>query len=151
VSGPIERTRYELRVDASPHEVIAALVDFGPERRRIWRETSHPAVFRVHRIGDREAEVTEGVPFAWSRERYDWSIPGIVTLTQLDSNVARNGLIRYDIQAAGAGSLIRCERYREFHGIRGRIAGTLMTLAGPWILRRQLAAGIARRSTARST
>lgn len=140
----VERTRYELRSDLPVEQVVAALVHFGPDRSRVWRETSHPRVYRVHRVDDHEAEVTEGVPFAWSRERYEWSTPGVVTLTQLDSNVARNGTIRYTIDPDGTGSRITCDRYREFHGARGRIAGTLMALAGRRILARQLAAGLAR-------
>jgi hypothetical protein len=144
VAGPVEQTHYELWVDAAPERVVAALVDFGEDRGRIWRETSHPAVYRVHRLGDHEAEATEGVPFAWSRERYVWSRPGVVTLTQLESNVARNGLIRYEVRPAGSGSRITCDRSREFYGLRGRVAGTLMVLAGRWILRRQLRAGLMR-------
>jgi hypothetical protein len=98
-----------------PHErLVAALVDFGSERARIYPETSHRAVYRLHRLGPHMVEVTEGMPWAWSRERYDWSQPGVVTLTQLDSKVARNGTIRYEIQAEGTGSRIRCDRYREF-------------------------------------
>jgi hypothetical protein len=143
-SGPIERTRYELWVPIPPERVVAALVDFGPERARIYPETSHPAVYRVHRVGEHDAEVTEGMTWAWSRELYDWSRPGVVTLTQLDSNVARNGTIRYEIEPEGTGSRIRCDRYREFYGVRGRVAGTFMRLFGAAILRRQLRAGLSR-------
>jgi len=80
VPGPTEDTHYELRVAAPPDLVLAALVAFGPERATIWRETSHPNVYRLHRLGEHEADVTEGVPFAWSRERYDWSRPGVITI-----------------------------------------------------------------------
>jgi hypothetical protein len=47
----------------------------------------------------------------------------VVTLTQLDSNVARDGLIRYDITPVQEGSRIVCTRSRAFYGTRGRIAG----------------------------
>ena len=144
MAGPIERTRYAITLDLAPAEVLGALVYFGPDRSEIWRETSHPAVYRVHDVGETDAEVTEGVPFAWSRERYDWSEPGVVTLTQLASNVARNGTIRYEITAEGSGSVVTCDRYREFHGLRGRLAGTLMTLFGARLLKAQLRAGCER-------
>jgi hypothetical protein len=144
MDGPVERTRYELRIALEPERVFGALVDFGPDRARIWRETSHPEVYRLHWLGDDQAEVTEGVPFAWSRERYDWSQPGAVTLTQLASNVARNGMIRYEVTADGDGSRIACDRYREFYGPRGRLAGTFMLLFGRSVLRRQLRAGLER-------
>ena len=142
--GPVERTRYELTVDLPPSRVIATLVDFGQNRVRIWRETSHPRVYRLHRLSEHQAEVTEGVPFAWSRERYDWSESGVVRLTQLESNVARNGIIQYEVRAAGRGSAIHCERYREFYGLRSRIVGTFMVAFGRRILRGQLLAGLRR-------
>jgi len=144
VSGPVEDTRYVLRVELPPDAVLAALVDFSPERQRVWRETSHPSVYRVHEVGQTWADVTEGIPFSWSRERYDWSRPGIVTLTQLDSNVARDGTIRYEIEPDGAGSRITCTRHREFFGARGRLAGTVMRLIGPAVLKSQLGAGLER-------
>lgn len=106
--------------------------------------THYTLLCRLHRLGDTDADVTEGLPFTWSRERRDWSQPGAVTLTQLDSNVARDGTIRHEIQPDGSGSRITCERHREFFGLRGRIAGSLMVMAGQWILKRQLRAGILR-------
>ena len=144
MAGPVEDTRYELRLEMPPDAVLQALVDFSPERHRIWPETSHPSVYRVHEVGESWADVTEGIPFSWSHERYDWSRPGIVTLTQLDSNVARNGTIRYEIEPDGAGSMITCTRHREFFGARGRLAGTFMGLIGPAVLKRQLRAGLER-------
>jgi hypothetical protein len=142
--GPIEDTRYELTVSASSADVLVALTDFGPMRPQIWPETSHPRIYRVHEVGAGTAEVTEGVPQTWSRERYDWSQPGVVTLTQLDSNVSRNGTIRYTLTPSSAGTHIACVRHREFYGVRGRLAGTLMRAIGARILPRQLRGGIER-------
>ena len=133
-----------LRLELPPDAVLQALVDFSPERQRVWRETSHPAVYRIHEVRETQADVTEGIPFSWSRERYDWSRPGIVTLTQLESNVARNGTITYEIEPDGSGSRITCTRHREFFGARGRVAGTVMRLIGPVVLKRQLRAGLER-------
>lgn len=142
--GPIERTTYRLRVDLPIDTVFAALIDFGPRRAETWRETSHPRTYAVHHVGDQSAEVTEGVPFSWSRERYEWEEPSSVHLTQLDSNVARNGAIHYQLSSDRNGTVIECDRYREFFGIRGRIAGLLMVIAGSAILKRQLEAGLQR-------
>ncbi len=144
MSGPVENTRYELSVPFPPDVVLGALLDFSDRRPRVWPETSHPAVYEVHSLDATHAEVTEGVPFAWSRERYDWSEPGVVRLTQLDSNVARNGSIQYRVEASGAGTRIVCDRHRAFFGWRGRLAGLLMTAAAGPILRRQLRKGIER-------
>jgi hypothetical protein len=156
--GPTERTHWELDTPLSVEAVTDALVDFSPRREVISKETCDPAVYRVHAVGQTWAEVTEGVAYAWSRERYDWSVPEVVTLTQLESNVAEPvGTIRYAISPLhDGGARIVCERYRVFRGPRGRLAGTLMVLIGRWILRRQfrlalerVAAGPRRRPGAR--
>jgi hypothetical protein len=137
--GPTERTHWELDTPLSAEAVTGALVDFSPRREVIWKETCDPAVYRVHALGDTWAEVTEGVSYAWSRERYDWSVPGVVSLTQLEGNIAEPvGTIRYEITALpGGGSRIVCDRYRRFRGRRGRVLGTFMVLFGPRILRWQ--------------
>lgn len=144
--GPTEHTHWELETALPPSAVLDALVDFGPRREVIWKETCDPAVYRVHAVGDSWAEVTEGVSYAWSRERYDWSTPGVVTLTQLEANIAEPvGTIRYTIASRpDGGSRIVCERYRQFRGRRGRVLGTFMRLFGPRILRWQFHQSMAR-------
>lgn len=44
----------------------------------------------------------------------------------------------------GTGTRIVCNRHREFYGIRGYLAGTVMKTLGAVILRRQLRRGIER-------
>lgn len=141
-----EHTIWELRSPLAADRVIAALIEFTDDRARIWRETSHPDVYRVHDRGPTWTEVTEGIPRAWRGERYDWSAPGIVTLHQLDSNIAEpGGLIAYQIDADRRGSRVRCDRHRSFRGTRaGRLAAIYMRLFGPCILRHQFAAGLQR-------
>ena len=141
-----ERTHWELDTPLSVDAVTDALVDFSPRRELVWRETCDPAVYRVHEVGPTWADVTEGVSFAWSRERYDWSVPGLVTLTQLEANIARPvGTIRYEITARpGGGSRIVCDRHRVFRGPRGMVLGMFMVLLGSHVLRAQFRAGLAR-------
>jgi hypothetical protein len=144
--GPIEHTRWQLDTPLAADVVIAALVDFSARRQVIWKETCDPAVYRVHAVGHTWAEVTEGVSYAWSRERYEWSVPEVVTLTQLDANIAEPvGRIRYTVASLpDGGARVVCERYRVFRGLRGRVLGTLMVLFGPQILRRQFQASLDR-------
>jgi hypothetical protein len=144
--GPTEHTRWQLDTPLAADAVMAALVDFSPRREVTWKETCDPAVYRVHAVGHTWAEVTEGVPYAWSRERYDWSVPEVVTLTQLDSNIAEPvGTIRYTIASQPDGSArVVCERYRVFRGPRGRVLGTFMVLFGPRILRAQFRTSLKR-------
>ena len=140
-----ERTRYTLDVPYAPAQVLRALVDFSDRRRAIWPETSHPAVYRLHTLTTTGADVTEGLPFSWSREHYDWSDPGRVVLRQVDSNMARpGGTIEYRITATSNGSRIECHRQRRFVGIRGHLLGSIMVVLGARILRRQLRNGLNR-------
>jgi hypothetical protein len=147
VSGPVERTHWELDHGLPPGQVQAALVDFSDRRPRIWTETCHPAVYRVHAVGDRWAEATEGVPGAWSRERYEWTAAGKVTLSQLDGNlVEKMGRIEYTIvDGPRGGSRVACERTRYFRDdLNSRLRGSMMRLAGSAILRRQFRLGLDR-------
>jgi hypothetical protein len=137
--GLSEHTRWQLDTPLTAEAVMATLVDFSPRRQVIWKETCDPAVYRVHVVSHTWAEVTEGVSYAWSRERYDWSVPEVVTLTQLEANIAEPvGTIRYTIAPLpDGGARIVCERYRVFRGPRGRVLGTFMVLFGSRILRSQ--------------
>lgn len=142
----VEHTTWELDTEMSPAAVLAALVDFGPDRPRIWSESSHPRVFAVNEVGPTWADVTEGVTVSWSREHYDWSKPGLVTLTQLDSNVAEpSGTIRYTLTPTPAGTHIACDRHRVYRGtFDGMLAGLFMRFLGRRILRWQFARGLGR-------
>lgn len=142
----VEHTTWALETSMPLDAVLAAIVDFGPNRARIWSETAHPAVLEVHALGETWAEVTEGVPSAWSRERYDWSAPGVVTLTQEDSNVAQpGGTIHYTLTPTRLGTRIACDRRRTYVvSLDGLVAGTFMRLAGRIVLRWQFARGLAR-------
>jgi hypothetical protein len=140
-----EQTRYTLDVAYPPEHVVNALVDFSGRRRTIWPETSHPSVYRVHAITATTADVTEGLPFSWSREHYDWSEPGRVLLRQVDSNMASpGGTIEYRITATATGSRVECRRQRTFIGLRGHLLGSIMVLVGAPILSRQLGNGLRR-------
>jgi hypothetical protein len=128
---------FDLETPVPPAAVLAAAVDFSDRRPDLW-PTIERRVYRVHARGDTWAEVTEGSRFLgtiWARERYDWSTPGCVCATVLDSNVFRPG---------GTWELAATERdgrtkvtvtsRRKARGTRGRILGTVLSLAGPSIL-----------------
>ena len=140
-----EQTRYTLDVPYPPEDVVNALVDFSPRRGVVWPETSHPSVYRVHSVTATTADVTEGLPFSWSREHYDWSEPGRVVLRQVDSNMASpGGTIEYRVTSTASGCRIQCVRQRSFIGLRGHVLGSIMVLFGPRILSRQLRKGLER-------
>ena len=128
---------FDLETPIPPAEVLAAAVDFSDRRPDLW-PTIERRVYWVHARGDTWAEVTEGSRFLgtiWARERYDWSTPGRVRATVLDSNVFRPGGT-WELAAAGrdGSTKVTVTSRRRARGTRGRILGTLLTLAGPSIL-----------------
>ncbi len=76
--------------DVSADTVLAAITDFSPRRPALWPNLD-PGVYTVHRRGIDWADVTEGSKIAggvWTRERYDWSVPGVVRVTSRSSRTA---------------------------------------------------------------
>jgi hypothetical protein len=71
---------------ATPEQFIAGLTDFGPGRAKLFANSAD-SYLKVHHLGAREADVTEGSGGIWERLQYDWSEPNHVKLTTTDSNV----------------------------------------------------------------
>jgi hypothetical protein len=117
--------------------VLAAATDFSDRRPTFW-PTIRPGIYRVHALGDDWAEVTEGSAFLgtiWARERYDWSTPGTVRATVLDSNVFRaGGTWELTADEAEGGTQVRIRSRRRARGLRGRILGAILTVAGKGML-----------------
>ena len=136
---------------ASPERVLAlAGTDFSADRAKVW---SNVAVKRlaVHERGTTYAELTEGASriawFAWERTRYDWSRPGIVRQTVLDSNVLEPGSTweLWVQPREGGGSEVEMTLQRRFrHSPAGAVGYAFNHLAGrrgwAWYLRGALKA-----------
>ena len=117
--------------------ILAAAVDFSARRPDLW-PTIARTVYAVHASGPDWAEVTEGSRFLgtiWARERYDWSVPGVVQATVVASNVFRpGGTWRLEVRATGGRTTATVSSRRRATGLRGRILGALLALAGRTIL-----------------
>jgi hypothetical protein len=77
----------------TPEQFLAALTDFGPNRRNIWGN-SQSTHFILHNIDANGADVTEGSKIfggVWERIQYDWSNPHIIKLRATDSNIWAKG------------------------------------------------------------
>jgi hypothetical protein len=74
---------------ATPEQLLAAIVDFGPGRGKVF-PLSSDNYLKVHDRGSNHADVTEGNPKIWERLHYDWSEPNRVVMTTTDSNVWGN-------------------------------------------------------------
>ena len=92
----------------------------------------------MHWVEETSAEVTEGSPFpkVWSRERYDWSHPTIITWTAQESNFCTPGShVSMDIQArATGGSTVTVTWDRTAANTRGRINLAVIRLGGNRLL-----------------
>jgi Polyketide cyclase / dehydrase and lipid transport len=126
----------------SAERVLAAGFDFSTRREEIFPAVS-TKYLEVHELDGASADVTEGTPTGvgvnWERCRYDWSTPGLVTATVIDSNVYAPRGSSWELRATPAegGSAVEMIWAREFKpGPRGQIFGTLFRLVGKPIFTR---------------
>jgi hypothetical protein len=70
---------------STPEQFLAALIDFGPNRSKVWGNSADDYL-KVHRRGPSDADVTEGSGGVWERLHYDWSDPRRVVMKTTDSN-----------------------------------------------------------------
>jgi hypothetical protein len=120
----------------STDRLLAAGYDFSARRAEIFPAVS-TKYFEVHKLAEASADVTEGTPAGvgvnWERCHYDWSTPGSVTATVIDSNVYLPGSSSWELRATPTedGSTVDMIWAREFKpDTRGRIFGTLFRLVG---------------------
>ena len=135
---------FSFTVDSTvpPERVLAALTDFSDKRPDLWPTLSRK-YYKVHSVTATSAEVTEGSHVfggVWGRERYDWSTPGTVTITMLESPIAvPGGTWTYTVKGNGSGgSTITCDMRRKSKGIKGRLVGALAQVAGAKLFKRNL-------------
>jgi hypothetical protein len=70
---------------STPEQFIAGLTDFGPGRSKLFGNSTDEYL-KVHHLGPKDADVTEGSGGIWERLHYDWSNPNRVVMTTTDSN-----------------------------------------------------------------
>jgi hypothetical protein len=123
-----------------PERVLEAARDFSERRAEMWPDV-HVEHLTVHEAGETWADVTEGNPWpmglVWERLRYDWSQPGSVKGTVIDSNLFKPGST-WEIRALAAqeGSVVEVIGVRHLRG-RGRLLAPLF----PTGLAKQTVAG----------
>jgi hypothetical protein len=118
----------------TPEQVIGAAADFSGAREKLWSNSKNKYL-RVHDKGADFAEVTEGLRMIgvfWERSRYDWSEPGTIRQTVIDSNVVWPSST-WELVATpkGDGTEVVMRLSREFRpSIEGRVGWALNHLAG---------------------
>jgi hypothetical protein len=148
----VARIEFDIRTDAPPEAIRAALLDFSGRRPELWPGLP-PDQYEVYEIGDTWAEIREGYRGRiWVRERYDWSVEGPVRFTVVDSGFAKPGsYVVVDIQPAdGAGSMLHITWVRWGKGLFGMQFVGVMALTRGVAIRRSFEAGLARIAAARA-
>jgi hypothetical protein len=138
------RITFAIRSAASPDDVRAALLDFTERRPDRWPGLPRDQ-YQVYEVGPTWAEIREGYrgPI-WNRERYDWSVPGRVKFTAVDSGYAKPGsYCVVDIEPAErGGSTLHITWVRWGKGLFGSVFVALMALTGGAPIKRSFEMGI---------
>ena len=131
-------THFTVHTTMSPGDVLELFTDFGPDRASRWPNTDE-AHFEVHDQGPGWAEVTEGNTMGWERERYTWDADaGTVTIDTLESNLWGPGSgWQYRLTAANGGTDVHVTLNRAGKGVRGKLLGALIPVAGARVVGKQ--------------
>lgn len=119
----------------TPEQYVAGLTDFGPGRSKLFGNSADEYL-KVHRLGQSEADVTEGSGGIWERLHYDWSDPNHVVLTTTDSNVwgGASGHAYIFTRQPNGTTNIDVIVVREGKNLRGRLLGLVLRTIGRNVL-----------------
>lgn len=104
--------RFEFETRATPEQVCRAFTDFSEKRPQIWNRSLDARKYELRDAGPTWAiarEATAGSPF-WVVCHYDWSTPGEVRWSVVDSSYggAGDGVVRI-APAPGGGARVHAE------------------------------------------
>jgi hypothetical protein len=130
----------------SPQEALQRLTDFSTAGAEAWAGVDDDNLI-VHGKGEGWAEITAGNKFAWERKRYSWDASaGTVSAATLSSNIWAPGSgWNYTIMTDGAGSRVEVTAVQKGHGIRGKLAGAVLSLVGKRLITSRTGAVLAAR------
>jgi hypothetical protein len=120
---------------STPEQFLAALIDFGPGRSKIFGNSADDYL-KVHHRGPSEADVTEGSGGVWERLRYDWSDPTRVVMKTTDSNIwgGTSGHVYTFTRRPDGRTDVDAVVIRDGKNFKGYILGFLLGFAGKWVL-----------------
>jgi len=128
---------FDFVTTATPDQVTELMTDFSPNRPHRWPALSEKA-FEVYHVGDTEADIREGQDFPklWSTWHYDWSTPGTVTLTVVDSDaiVVGSFMSLTATPTADGGSSVHAMWEQTSKNLTALVGVTMMRFIGPRVL-----------------
>jgi hypothetical protein len=140
------RFEFDIRSEASPEAVRAALLDFSEHRTELWPGLP-AAQYEVYEVGDTWAEIREGYrgPIWW-RERYDWSVPDRIRWTAVESGFGTTGsYVVWEIEPdGGGGSRSHITWDRQGKTVFGKLFVGLLVLMRGVPIRQSFEMGLAR-------
>jgi len=121
---------------STPEQFLAALVDFGPGRSKIFGNSADDYL-KVHHRGATDADVTEGSGGVWERLHYDWSDRNRVVMKTTDSNAwGRNSGHIYTFTRRPDGKTdIDAAVVREGKNLKGYALGFVLGTVGRNVLK----------------
>lgn len=124
----------------TPAEVLRVITDFGPDRSTNWPGVDDKHL-QVHGSGPDWADVTEGNDATWERERYSWdAAAGTISAVTSDSNVWGPGSRwDYKLTPSGVGTKVDITLHRVGKGLKGRLIGAVLPLAGKSVIAKSFA------------
>ncbi|WFR73344.1 hypothetical protein P9209_06390 [Prescottella defluvii] len=125
------------KTTSTPEQYLAALVDFGPGRSKVFGNSDDDYLV-VHHQGTSDADVTEGSGGIWETLHYDWSDPHRVVMKTTDSNIwgGASGDV-YTLTPMPDGTTeVDAVVVREGKNLRGRVLGAVLGSVGKGVLRK---------------
>jgi hypothetical protein len=121
--------------NSTPEQFLAALIDFGPNRSKIWGNSADQYL-KVHRRGSSDADVTEGSGGVWERLHYDWSDPTRVGMKTTDSNIwgRRSGHVYTFTRRTDGMTDVDAVVVREGKNLKGWFLGFVLGTIGRSVL-----------------
>src|SRR5262249_45061211 len=122
---------------STPEQFLAALIDFGPGRSKVFGNSADEYL-KVHHRGASDADVTEGSGGVWERLHYDWSDRTHVVMKTTDSNVwgGRLGHTYTFTRRPDGRTDVDAVVIREGKNLKGRALGLVLGTVGTQVLER---------------
>src|SRR5262245_2418582 len=120
---------------STPEQFLAALIDFGPGRSKLFGNSADDYL-RVHHRGPADADVTGGSGGIWERLHYDWSDRHRVVMKTTDSNLwgGRSGHVYTFTPRADGQTDVDAVVVREGKNLKGWALGLVLGTVGKGVL-----------------
>ena len=120
---------------STPEQFLAALIDFGPGRSKLFGNSADDYL-KVHHRGPSDADVTEGSGGIWERLHYDWSDRSRVIMKTTDSNIwgGESGHVYTFTRRPDGTTDVNAVVVREGKNLKGRALGFVLATVAKRVL-----------------